>query len=90
MSSEKKSGVLTNVKDTKDETTLQNQRKEFKDCLSCRIIGAATFCGLGTYTLYHSFNHKPKMSQGSRFGLALVGIGKKTKYYLINNHFIDL
>ncbi|RGB26543.1 hypothetical protein C1646_770302 [Rhizophagus diaphanus] len=76
MASEKKSSVLTNnVENIKDETTLQNQRKEYKDCLSCRLIGVATFMGLGTYTIYHSFVHKSKLSRGYRFGLTLVGIG---------------
>lgn len=71
MTSEKKSSVLINNEDK------QNQRKEYKDCLSCRIIGTATFLGLGTYTIYHSFVQKPKLSRGYRFGLILVGIGKK-------------
>ncbi|GBC01256.1 hypothetical protein RclHR1_04110008 [Rhizophagus clarus] len=75
MSSEKNSSVFTNDKDNKDETLLQSQRKEYKDCLSCRVIGVATFWGLGTYTIYQSFVHKPKLSRGFRFGLVLVGIG---------------
>lgn len=87
MPSEKKSSVLTNnVEDIKDETTLQNQRKEYKDCLSCRLIGVATFMGLGTYTLYHSFVHKPKLSRGYRFGLTLVGIGNYLSDFFIYNY----
>jgi len=76
---ENKSSVVTNVKDNKDGTMsqhIQKQRKEYEDCLSCRLIGTAAFLGLGTYTIYHSYAHNPKLSRGFRFGLAVVGIGK--------------
>src|SRR6266542_1013525 len=87
MPSKNMPNVLTdNTNNTKDVTRTQplhrpqhiqqQQQNEYKDCLPCRLVGTATFWGLGTYTIYHSYSRNPKLSRGFRFGLVFIGFGK--------------
>ncbi|CAG8494733.1 15658_t:CDS:2 [Funneliformis caledonium] len=74
MTSKDKPNLRTN-RTKGDATQLPSKPpNEYKDCLSCRLIGAATFGGLGVFTIYQSYIHS-LMSRGYRCGLVCVGFG---------------
>ncbi|CAI2163279.1 712_t:CDS:2 [Funneliformis geosporum] len=69
MTSKDKFNVSRN-NNTKDYATRLplKQQNDYKDCLSCRLIGATTFGGLGAFTIYQSYTN-PLMKRGYRYGL---------------------
>lgn len=59
--------------DTPLTSTLASQQKDY-DCTPCRIMGSATFVGLGAYTYYSGNKQLAEqemkiLKSGSRFGM---------------------
>lgn len=56
-------------------SVLDDQHKEYEDCLPCRIMGSTALTGLGAYTYYSGRKQLQErraeiMRSGSRFGIA--------------------
>lgn len=53
------------------------KKEEYKDCLPCKLTGAAAFGGLGAYALREASKlHKMPGKQGTAVGLGVAGVGK--------------
>ncbi|RCH93348.1 hypothetical protein CU098_009228 [Rhizopus stolonifer] len=63
-----------------DNATFEQQ--EYKDCLPCKLTGAAAFGGLGAYALREA-NKLSQLPGKSRtaVGLGVAGVGKRTLSY---------
>ncbi|CAG8817879.1 12053_t:CDS:1, partial [Racocetra persica] len=59
----------------------QPQQSEYKDCLSCKLVGSITFIGLGSYAIYNSKKIKSDVALGlsrsaqfKKVGLGVFGV----------------
>ncbi|KAI8339395.1 hypothetical protein BC941DRAFT_420377 [Chlamydoabsidia padenii] len=52
-------------------------KAEYKDCLPCKLTGAAAFSGLGGYALHEAWKLNKKPGKlNTAVGLGVVGVGK--------------
>ncbi|RIB27770.1 hypothetical protein C2G38_2239921 [Gigaspora rosea] len=58
----------------------QPRQSEYKDCISCKLVGSVTFIGLGSYAIYHSIKPQnvaiglSRSVQFKKVGLGVFGI----------------
>lgn len=69
-----------------DNTTQQTSSSQvgYQDCLACKLVGSATFIGLGSYSIYkglklNSTTVKNKPLNFRKVGLNVIGICEYVK-----------
>jgi hypothetical protein len=69
----------------------QGSQPPYKDCLPCKLTGAAAFSGIGIYALNEAKKlQKMPSRQGAAVGIGVTGVGEHTLFYVSNPILIIL
>ena len=81
--------VTMSATNTSSTAQVTPQKNEFQDCLQCRVVGTATFAGLGIYSFMQARRATPGSLWEKRIAVAL-GAGAYSAEFFEGDHLWTL